>query len=143
MFKSSKPNKQVNVNSSSLQSPSINLVGPGTVIEGEMYSNGDVRIDGKVDGYVNSKAKVVLGPKGTVTGNIECDSADISGLVNGQLNVKGLLFLKSTAKITGDIVTGKLVVESGAIINGTCSMGDAKKLMREEPIKGKFKKEAV
>jgi len=50
-------------------------------------------------------------------------NADIEGEVKGKLEVAELLVLKATAVINGDIVTGKLVVEPGAIFNGSCKMG--------------------
>lgn len=102
---------------------SINLIGAGTVIEGDIRSNGDIRIDGTVHGKVISKAKVVVGSTGTVDGDVTCQSSDLSGTVKGKMSVSELLFLKSSAKIIGDIVTGKLVVEVGATFTGSCNMG--------------------
>lgn len=102
---------------------SINLIGAGTVIEGDIRSNGDIRIDGTVHGKVISKAKVVVGSTGNVEGDVTCQSSDVSGTVKGKMSVSELLFLKSSAKIVGDIVTGKLVVEVGATFTGSCNMG--------------------
>jgi cytoskeletal protein CcmA (bactofilin family) len=102
---------------------SINLIGAGTVIEGDIRSNGDIRIDGTVHGKVISKAKVVVGSTGNVEGDVTCQSSDLSGTVKGKMSVSELLFLKSSAKIVGDIVTGKLVVEVGATFTGSCNMG--------------------
>jgi cytoskeletal protein CcmA (bactofilin family) len=102
---------------------SINLIGAGTVIEGEIKCNGDIRIDGTINGSITSKAKVVIGSTGVIEGDVSCQNADISGTIKGKINVSELLFLKSTTKITGDIVTGKLIVESGASFTGSCNMG--------------------
>ncbi len=102
---------------------SINLIGAGTVIEGDIRSNGDIRIDGTVHGKVISKAKVVVGSTGIVEGDVSCQNSDLSGTIKGKMNVSELLFLKSSAKIIGDIVTGKLVVEVGAAFTGSCNMG--------------------
>ncbi len=102
---------------------SINIIGAGTIIEGEIKSNGDIRIDGTIRGSVTSKAKVVVGTTGTVDGDVHCQNADISGAVKGKLTVMEMLFLKSAARINGDIQTGKLVVEVGASFTGNCSMG--------------------
>lgn len=101
----------------------INIIGNGTVIEGEISSNGDIRIDGIIRGSVTSKAKVVIGSTGQVEGDIVCQNADISGSVLGKTNVAEMLFLKSPARINGDIQTGKLIVEVGASFTGNCSMG--------------------
>ncbi|MBL7923942.1 MAG: polymer-forming cytoskeletal protein [Bacteroidia bacterium] len=101
----------------------INIIGAGTVIEGEIKSNGDVRIDGTIRGSVTSKARVVIGNTGQVEGDVVCQNADISGAVKGKTTVAEMLFLKSQARINGDILTGKLVVEVGASFTGNCSMG--------------------
>ena len=102
---------------------SINLIGAGTVIEGNIRSNGDIRIDGSVHGQVYSKAKVVIGSTGLVEGDINCQNADISGTVKGKSTINELLFLKASSKMNGDIVTGKLIVEVGASFTGSCNMG--------------------
>jgi cytoskeletal protein CcmA (bactofilin family) len=105
------------------QSGSINIIGQGTTIEGQINANGDLRIDGIILGSVTSKAKVVIGSTGQVQGDVICQNADISGSVKGKTTVNELLFLKSTARINGDIITGKLVVEVGASFSGNCHMG--------------------
>ncbi|MFO0204029.1 MAG: polymer-forming cytoskeletal protein [Alphaproteobacteria bacterium] len=102
---------------------SINIIGQGTTIQGEIRSSGDLRIDGTIMGSVTSKSKVVVGSTGQINGDVVCQNADISGSVKGKTSVAEMLFLKSTAKINGDIVTGKLVVEVGASFTGNCNMG--------------------
>lgn len=111
----------------------INIIGAGTVITGDINSNGDIRIDGTVQGKVISKAKVVIGKSSTIDGDIEAQNADISGKVNGKLSVAQTLLLKSSAFINGDIVVNKLVVESGAEFNGKCNMLSSQRVpLREE-----------
>jgi len=121
--------------------PSINLIGAGTSIEGEVKSNGDIRVDGTIKGSVFSKAKVVIGATGIVDGDIVCQNADIFGTIKGKTTVSELLFLKSTAKITGDITTSKLVVEVGASFTGACNMGPVIKDMKhgEKPGESQIK----
>jgi cytoskeletal protein CcmA (bactofilin family) len=101
----------------------VNLFAENTHIKGDIKTVNDIRIDGTVEGTITSDAKVVIGPGGRVNGNIVCLNADISGSVNGSIEVGELLFLKSTAAIEGDITTNKLVVEAGARFNGFCNMG--------------------
>ena len=64
-----------------------------------------------------------MGSTGTVEGEITCENADISGTVKVKIAVANILLLKPTAKLTGDIVTSKLAIESGATFSGSCSMG--------------------
>jgi cytoskeletal protein CcmA (bactofilin family) len=104
-------------------STSSNTIGKGTYLEGNIETHGNIRIEGKVKGNVKSKSKVALGNSSHVNGDIAAQNADIEGEVKGKLEVADLLVLKATAVINGDIVTGKLVVEPGAVFNGTCRMG--------------------
>jgi cytoskeletal protein CcmA (bactofilin family) len=102
---------------------SSNTIGKGTFLEGNVETYGNIRIEGKVVGNIKSKSKVALGPQSHVQGNILAQNADIEGEVKGKLEITDLLVLKATAIINGDIVTGKMVVEPGAVFNGTCKMG--------------------
>ena len=122
MFGNSKPNTAMSKNYTP-ESTSVNLLGAGTTIEGDIKSNGDIRIDGNLIGSLNTKGKLVIGSTGSVDGEIVCQNADISGNVKGKITIHELLSLKSTSKLTGDIVTNKLAIEPGANFSGTCSMG--------------------
>ena len=102
---------------------SVNLVGTGTKIVGDVSSAGDFRIDGNLNGHIVTNGKFVLGPNGLVEGNITCANADISGEVKGTVNVSEMLLLKSSARINGDIFTSKLSIEPGAVFTGNCNMG--------------------
>jgi cytoskeletal protein CcmA (bactofilin family) len=104
-------------------SNSSNTIGKGTYLEGNVETHGNIRIEGKVTGNVKSKSKIALGHSSQVHGNITSQNADIEGEVRGKIEVAELLVLKSTAVINGDIITGKLIVEAGAVFNGGCKMG--------------------
>ncbi|MEI6764999.1 MAG: polymer-forming cytoskeletal protein [Bacteroidota bacterium] len=108
--------------SNEMESPAINIIGNGTIIKGDIKSNGDMRIDGTLIGSVNAKGKVVIGPTGNVEGEIICLNGDFSGNVKAQVSVTELLQLKATSRLTGDIVTGKLAIEPGAKFSGSCNM---------------------
>ena len=102
---------------------SINLIGNGTTITGDIKSNGDVRIDGKLKGNLSISGKLVVGASGNIEGNIVCQNADVSGEIHGKVSVSELLSLKASAKVLGDIVTGKISIEPSATFTGTCNMG--------------------
>lgn len=101
---------------------SINIIGVGTTIEGEIISNGDVRIDGNLKGNLTTKGKLIIGQTGTIQGDVKCKSSDVSGNILGQIIVNELLSLKASSKIKGDIITNKLSIEPGATFTGTCKM---------------------
>ena len=108
-------------------SHSSNVIGKGTSIEGNFNTAGNVRVEGKVVGSIQTKTKVVLGETSVVEGNIVAQTAEIGGAVQGTVTVSGLLSLKSTAVVNGDIITSKLVFEEGAKFNGKCNMGNTLK----------------
>ena len=114
--------QKINKNNAT-DSASINLIGNGTNIVGDIKSNGDVRIDGILTGNISINGKLVVGSTGKIEGNILCQNADISGEINGKINVSELLILKASAKLLGDIITGKISIEPSATFTGTCSMG--------------------
>lgn len=106
---------------------SSNVIGKGTVLEGSIETAGNIRIDGRINGNIKSKSKIALGNSCHVDGNISAQNADIEGTVKGRVEISEMLVLKATATVHGDIVTGKLVVEPGAVFNGSCKMGAAVK----------------
>lgn len=114
------------------ESPSVNLIGPGTIIEGDITTNGDIRIDGTLKGNIQVKGKLVVGATGILEGEAVCQNADISGSIKGKIGVAELLSLKATSKLNGDIITNKLAIEPGATFSGTCSMGGVIKDIKGE-----------
>src|SRR5579863_9799729 len=105
----------------------VNQIKAGTHIEGEIKSNGDMRIDGTLKGNIETQGKLVIGPTGQIDGEISCQNAEIHGTINGKITVNELLSLKATSKVLGDVVVGKLAIEPGAQFSGSCVMGNAVK----------------
>lgn len=100
-----------------------NRIEKNTVIKGNITSEADFRIDGKLEGNVKTSGKVVIGKDGLIKGKVECVNADIEGNFNGELYVSELLSLKNSAKIEGTVNVAKLAVEPGATFNASCTMG--------------------
>ncbi len=101
----------------------LNRIVTGTDIEGVVRSDSNIRIDGNVKGDIQVKGRLVVGPTGTIRGEIICENADIEGSITGKISVNGLLSLKSTARLDCDIQTKKLAIEPGAVFTGKCEMG--------------------
>ncbi len=110
---------------------SVNFIAKETVITGDVQSNGDIRIDGILNGTLKSAGKVVIGSTGKVEGEITCQNAEIEGDLKVKLLVKERLSLKATSVLRGDIITGKLSIEPGAILSGTCQMENLDKLLSD------------
>lgn len=99
-----------------------NRIEKNTKIKGDIISEADFRIDGKLDGNVKTSGKVVIGKGGYIHGKVECVNADIEGNFNGELLVSDLLSLKASAVIEGTVSVSKLAVEPGATFNAACTM---------------------
>lgn len=99
-----------------------NRIEKNTKIKGDIVSEADFRIDGKLDGNVTTSGKVVIGKDGYIHGKVECVNADIEGNFNGELLVSDLLSLKASAVIEGTVSVTKLAVEPGATFNASCTM---------------------
>ena len=108
-------------------SNSSNTIGKGTTIEGNLETYGNIRVDGRIVGNIITKSKLVLGQTSFVDGNVLAQNAEVLGEIKGKIEVTELLTLKPSSVIHGDIVTNKLIVETGAKFNGGCKMGNAMK----------------
>jgi len=100
-----------------------NLIGKGTVIEGNVHAEGDLMIEGIVKGDVTTKTKLVCGPSALIEGNILAQHAEIAGRVQGTVKALGLLVINSSGTILGDVITKDLNVESGSTFNGRLQVG--------------------
>ena len=105
------------------EASSLNLVGVGTSITGEINANGDIRIDGHLKGNLTTKGKLVVGPNGSILGDVICKSSDVFGKIEGTVKVSEILSLKESSRVQGDITIAKLAIDPGAVFTGTCTMG--------------------
>ena len=96
-----------------------------TSLNGNINAKTDIRIDGKVEGEIITTGKVIIGKDANVKGKILCGNADIEGIFYGELTVSGTLSLKIGSNLEGKVRIQKLMVESGAIFNASCSMHSA------------------
>ena len=99
-----------------------NRIVEGTSIKGDIISQADFRLDGELTGNFQTKGKIVIGPAGSVTGDIVCKNADIEGKYKGKIQVLEILNVKNKASIYGEVICGKLSVEPGADFSASCMM---------------------
>lgn len=104
----------------------VNFISAGTIIEGAVNAEHDVRVSGTIKGDLNVEGKAILTPEGEVEGEIRAANGDVAGRVQGNIHIEGLLVLRRTARIEADIKTARVVVEDGAMFNGVCDMGHLK-----------------
>jgi len=126
MFSDNKKSKHMEESTSSQ-----NIIAQGTKINGDFNSEGDFRIDGTVEGNIKTTGKVVVGKSGFIKGTLQGTDAHFEGKFSGKLSLSGMLTLKSTAHIDGEVVVGKLAVEPGAAFNVTCIMKGTVKEMNK------------
>jgi len=101
---------------------------PDCVITGTFSSNGNIRLDGTVDGKIVCKGKVVVGVSGKVIGDIECTDADISGTVIGNIAANAIVTLNKGGEVQGDIAAEHVKMDLGARFIG-------RSLMKTEELK--------
>ena len=99
------------------------FVGGGTVVSGDAEFKGMLRIDGHFTGRVRSeKGSLIVSAGGVVEANVEVASAKINGTVNGDIIATGRLEFGRSARVRGNIQTPALIIEEGAIFEGSCRM---------------------
>ncbi len=108
------------------------LIGKGAFLMGDMQIYGTLRLDGEMAGSIVSKSRVVLGESAKLMGNLKAQNAEISGEIEGNLEIVEILTLKPTAHIKGDIACNKLIIEPGAKFNGKCDMSQPIKEIKIE-----------
>ncbi len=108
------------------------LIGAGTTVKGDINSDNDIRIDGKVEGSISGSSKVIVGTNGLVEGNISGKQADVVGKVSGNIKVSDLLQLRGSCIVNGNIYAAKLQIEPTATFNGECHMGANVVEMKEQ-----------
>ncbi len=112
----------------------INMISVGTTIEGSISSSENIRFDGNLVGNLNTRGKVFVGQTGKINGEIRCKNCEVEGVIDGKVVVEELLSLRSMAKLYGEIKTGKLAIEPGAVFTGKCDMGGKKEINTEQPV---------
>ncbi len=100
----------------------VNTIDEHTSIKGNIQAGGDIRIDGKLDGDLVCKAKLIIGERGSITGDVDCQNAMIEGSFSGTIIVRDLLTLKDTARVKGNVRASKMAVGSGCLIDGQCTV---------------------
>lgn len=99
------------------------VISASVKLEGDFHSQGNVLIEGVVEGTLHTDADLRVGERATITANVSAANAVIAGEIHGNLVVTDRLELESTARIYGDVRTKVLAVASGAVMNGILTMG--------------------
>ena len=98
------------------------IIGPDLEVKGDINIKGDLLIYGKVDGNITCEGLVTTAKNSIVKGYIKTKFADISGQIEGDLEVQQKASLSSTSILHGDLLASILVIEEGAQFSGLCKM---------------------
>ncbi len=101
------------------------VVGPSVKIQGDLNSEGNIRIEGSVTGKIQTTQSVHVGEAAVISADLQAGNAIIAGQIQGNIKVSGSLILQATARINGDVACGVLRVEDGALFSGKCNMKGA------------------
>ena len=104
------------------------IIGSTVKVEGDFKGQGDVVVEGQVQGKLSTKGNLSVGENAKITADVSAHNAIIAGELIGNLKVKDTLELTSTARVTGDIEAQILTVATGAKMNGNLKMGETKEI---------------
>ena len=110
---------------------SVSVIAFGTTMKGEVETKGILVVEGNFIGDVLGCKKVVVGAKGKIQGNFNVDVALVFGTVEGSIEVNELLEIKTSGVVIGEIMTNRLAVENGGVINGNCQMNTVVKVSED------------
>lgn len=119
MFGKSRIDKN-SANNSALRS--LSVLSCSAAVRGEINIDDDLRIDGNVDGDINSGGKVVIGPEGCVKGKITGKSIEVIGKILGDVTVSDIVILRASSYYEGQITARNIEIEAGASFYGNCKM---------------------
>lgn len=111
----------------------VTIISAGVFIEGKVTSNGNVRIDGRLNGDITAEGNVTVGEGGEVNGEIKAEVINVGGTVNGSLNAREKVVLEAKSNLKGDLITKILVIEAGAMFDGKSSMGSGGQIKPAKP----------
>jgi cytoskeletal protein CcmA (bactofilin family) len=100
----------------------INIIGKGITIRGSLTGAGNLVIEGKVEGQIALKNHLTIEGSGLVEADIRADELTINGTASGNIDASTKVSINQTAKVNGDIKATRVVIEDGAVFNGSIEM---------------------
>lgn len=105
------------------------IIGKGSVVEGNVKVQNSMRVDGRIKGQVQASDSIVVGKEGEIEGELRVKNVIIGGRVKGKIFASGKVVLEARSTFQGELKTTKLVIDDGAVFDGTCSMSDSGKIL--------------
>jgi cytoskeletal protein CcmA (bactofilin family) len=124
LLKENSESQPLNVEAYSNQYRSVQSILSADIrVQGNIICKGGILIEGVIDGDVKSRS-LRIGEGGSVKGTVEAETIQVRGFLTGRIKAKSVT-LSSSAKVDGDISYENLVIEEGALLNGTCKHMDS------------------
>ncbi len=108
---------------SSGSSTELNFLGGGTIVEGTIKTDNSVRVDGKLKGKLICKNTLTVGLNGEIEGEVQAKNAIVGGKIKGKVSIAEKLVLESKSVLIGELKANKLIIDEGAVFDGTSDMG--------------------
>jgi Integral membrane protein CcmA involved in cell shape determination len=100
---------------------SINtIIGDGSSVTGNLHVNGFIRVDGDIDGNLETDGSIIIGEKARLRGNVKAKSVIIGGIVLGDIIAREGVTLLSSSAVVGDIISRKVQMEDSVVFHGYC-----------------------
>lgn len=112
----------------------LNFIGKGTHIDGNIKTSSSIRIDGSIKGTLICKNTVTIGENGAIEGDVEAINAIVGGRVQGRVIVSEKLVLEAKSSLNGELKAKKLIIDEGAVFEGTSTMGATSTVVNTAPI---------
>src|SRR6266567_7324408 len=100
-----------------------NILEASSVVRGDLRSERGFRIDGKIEGSIESSAAIIIGESGKVAGDVRGTDVIVGGRVEGNINASGHLDIRASGKVIGDVSAASFRIETGGVFLGTSHMG--------------------
>ena len=103
------------------------IIGPGSSVAGNIRVAGFVRVDGDIDGDLETTGRVIIGENARIQGNVVASVVIVGGIVVGSVVAQESVKLFSSAAVIGDVISRKVQIDEGVVIHGMCiSIADEK-----------------
>jgi cytoskeletal protein CcmA (bactofilin family) len=108
------------------------IIGASVKVEGDLVSEGDIRVNGVVTGKVKTEKNLYIGPKARIEADVEAENVELAGSITGEVKIRGLLNILNGGTLKGDISCNRLSIAEGASFTGSCSMPEVDEPQSEE-----------
>jgi cytoskeletal protein CcmA (bactofilin family) len=105
------------------------VIGPNSLIKGDIESEGSIRVDGKIIGNITSLGNVIISENAFVQGDITCVNSDIYGKCEGNVKVKGKINIHQNSSLVGDILARSFSTKEGSVFKGNCVVNPEEELV--------------